>query len=423
MRLTETISQLTVTALSPEGDGVVTIKDREVWVPFTAPGDVISVSSVYKRKRQYYAADWMLEQPSKFRVEPVCEHFGEAGGCSLQHLHYDYQLAWKSQKLTELLGQEVKVKASPVTNGYRNRMDVAITDRGIGFRRKGSWSKIVEIDSCVLASDKFTIALKQLREFAAVSGLAPRNPKTGEGFLRYLVFREGKHSGETQITLLTNPGELNFDLSKYFTANSIYWATSDSLADVSEGDAQKFWKQEYLHEELAGVKFAIHPNSFFQSNSYVAAEIAKYVSGMVNSDEVLDLYCGVGTFALALAKQGLKTQGSDSNANAISLAKKNAELNDLQVSFEVIADRDLKSLPKVGSVIVDPPRAGLHADLTKLLLQEKPGQLIYVSCNPNSLQRDLELLRASYTVKSIQGFDMFPHTPHVETVVELNLKR
>ena len=240
--------------------------------------------------------------------------------------------------------------------------------------------------------------------------------KKDEGFLRYMVLREGKFTGEVMVNLVTKEGKLP-DPSKYFDfATSIYWSVNRTKSDVSYGEVESVWGREFITEKLDDVIYLIHPNSFFQTNSYQAVNLVKKVSELVEGERVLDMYSGVGTFGIYLAKRGFKVVGFDSNEFAIEMARKNAKINKVDAVFDVATDREVE-VNGFDTVIVDPPRVGLHPKLIKKLNREKPEVIVYVSCNPKTFARDIEKLE--YKIDEIVALDMFPHTPHLELVAKL----
>ncbi|NJE76535.1 23S rRNA (uracil(1939)-C(5))-methyltransferase RlmD [Thermococcus sp. ES12] len=412
-----------VEGLDMEGLGVVRLGKREIHVPFTAPGDVVEVRRWRRRKRRLIATDFDVVEPSSNRTEPGCPYFGTCGGCLLQHLPYREQVRFKSDKLREILGFDVEVIPSPKIYGHRNRIDVVVSTAGIGFRRRGTWWDAVDIEWCPVFGESSRRVLKSLREFIEDHTPTLYEIRKNKGFLRYIVIREGKFTGELMINLVTSEGKLPEDFPEYFDyADSIYWSVNRTPSDVSYGDVERFWKGEFIRERLDDVTYLIHPNSFFQTNSYQAVNLVRKVAGLVDGERILDLYSGVGTFGIYLAKRGFSVEGIEANPFAVEMANRNAELNGVEATFRVGEDRDVENLSKYETVIVDPPRAGLHPKLIKKILKDKPQSIVYVSCNPKTLRDNLDALSEGYAVETVVGLDMFPHTPHVETVVKLKLK-
>lgn len=412
-----------ISELSYDGLGIAEAGKRRILVPFTAPGDVVEIKRWHRKKRKLIAYDYHILEYSGGRIEPRCPYFGVCGGCLLQHIPYGEQLEFKKKKLEDVLGFEMNVMPSPKIYGHRNRIDLVITPQGIGFRRRGTWWDTVDIEGCEVFGEKSGMALKSLRELMEDFNLEPWDLKKAEGFLRYMVLREGKFTGDFMVSLLTDKGFLPEEAAGYFPfASSIYWSINDTKSDVSYGEPVKFWGKEFIMEKLDGVRYLIHPNSFFQTNSYQAVNLVRKVSELVEGERILDLYSGVGTFGVYLAKKGFKVEGVEVNPFAVEMARRNVELNGVEASFRVGEDKDVESLGKYDTVVLDPPRAGLHPKLMRKILREKPENVIYVSCNPKTLSKNLDTLREQYEIVDGEAFDMFPHTPHVEVVVQLGLK-
>ena len=409
--------------LSSEGFGEVKINGKKLFIPFTAPGDIVEVKKWRKEKKKCVAYEYAILEPSSIRVKPECKHFGVCGGCLLQHLPYEEQLKFKEQKLSELLEMNVEVLPCPKIYGYRNRIDVAITTRGIGFRRRGTWWDVTDVKSCRIFGDKSEKALRSVRDLIEDLKLVPWDLKKSNGFLRYIVLREGKFTGEFMVNLVTSEGTLSKEVTEYFDfATSLYWSVNNTKSDVSYGTPRRVWGTEFIREKLDDVTYLIHPNSFFQTNSYQAVNLVKKVSDFVEGEKVLDLYSGVGTFGIYLARRGFKVEGIEVNPFAVEMANTNARINEVNAEFKVGEDREVRDLGGYDTVIVDPPRAGLHPKLIKKLLKDSPETLVYVSCNPRTFSENLKKLKEGYAIEEIVALDMFPHTPHVEIVAKLDLK-
>lgn len=348
-------------------------------------------------------------------IKPKCIYFGNCGGCSLQNLDYEKQLELKEKKLKEIFGFEIEIEPSTKVYGYRNRIDIPITVDGIGFKKKGSWREIVSIEKCELFGNKGGKAIKELKKFIENFKLEPWDLVKHKGFLRYIVLRESKFCKELMINLITSQGNLPEPIN-YFKADSIYWCINDKITDISIGRVKKFWKNQFIKEKMNGITYLIGPNSFFQANPYVTKNIIKEVYELVENENVLDAYCGIGTFSLYLAKKGLNVRGFDNDKEAIEIALKNSEINKLNVSFSLEEDRKIKEIG-CETLVVDPPRPGLHPKFIKTIKVFEPKEIIYVSCNPLSLKRDIEML--NYKIESIKAFDMFPQTEHIECIAKL----
>ena len=412
-----------VERLDFDGMGVVNVENREFHVPFTAPGDEVEIRKWRRKKRRLIATDFEIVRESEVRVAPRCPYFGKCGGCALQHIPYSEQLRLKGEKLSKYLDMEVEVLPSPKIYGHRNRIDVVISTRGIGFRRRGTWWDAVDIEWCQVFGESSRKVLKSLREFIDDFKPSLYNIRENSGFLRYIVIREGKFTGELMVNLVTSEGQLPEEFPGYFDyATSVYWSVNRTKSDVSYGDIERFWGSEFIRERLDDVEYLIHPNSFFQTNSYGAVTLVKKVAGLVEGERVLDLYSGVGTFGIYLAKRGFSVEGVEVNPFAVEMARRNADLNGVDAMFLVGEDRDVENLAGYDTVVLDPPRAGLHPKLVRKILKEQPETVVYVSCNPSTLGENLKKLLEKYGIEEALGLDMFPHTPHVEAIVKLKLK-
>jgi len=405
--------ELRIEQLDDEGLGV----SGRHRIPYTLPGEVVRPLRSFRRKRLIYVPEFKLVSPSPNRVAPKCPHYGVCGGCRLQHMNYSDQIRFKEEKLARILGFSVSVIPSPKIFGHRNRIDIVITPKGIGFRQFGSWWRVFDLNDCPVFGPRAGKAVAALREFISDYSLQPYDLKTHEGVLRYIVLREGKNTGEFMVNLVTAEGELP-DPTPYFSAHSVYHSVNSTLSDVSYGDPVRFWGKEYITERLNDVQYLIHPNSFFQTNTYQAENLVRFVAEYVDGENILDLYSGVGTFSVYLAKRGFAVSGIEINPFSVDLARKNAELNGVsdRATFVVGKDSDVSDFRDYDTVILDPPRAGLHPKLAQRLVERGPDTIVYVSCNPRTYKRDLDVLSSAYRLEEIRGLDMFPHTPHVELV-------
>jgi 23S rRNA (uracil-5-)-methyltransferase RumA len=378
-----------------------------------------------KRGKRRKKEELRIELPDSEKIPPKCPHFGVCGCCSFQDIPCQKQIKFKKSLLKEILGMDIEVIPSPKIYGCKNRIDLTVSDEGIGYRPKGMWWKSIDIAECPVFGEKAKAAIVGARQMISQRKLSPWNLRKNEGFLRYIVLREGKFSGELMVSVVTTEGEFDCP-NEYFSADSLYHLVCPISGDTSFGEKKNFWGQEHICETLNGINYLIGPNSFFQTNSHQAENLIKKVSEFVGegSEKVLDMYCGLGTFGIFLAKKGYYVKGVDSNPEAVALANRNAVFNRVErrSEFFVGEDRAVEELD-FDAVILDPPRAGLHPRLTKRLLRAMPKKIIYVSCNPKSLAEDLKKLSEGYLLKDKIAFDMFPHTPHIETVVSLEKRR
>jgi 23S rRNA (uracil-5-)-methyltransferase RumA len=365
------------------------------------------------------------------RAEPRCPHFGLCGGCSLQNYSYQSQLLIKVEsvrRIFERMGLRVSL-GEPVRAVeewfYRNRMDyVAAPGPKIGLRKLKSKYAVVDIGRCLLQSEGADRVRNGFRDFLQTQGLPPYDLRRKRGLVRYLVIREGKRTGRrTAIVLVTKP-EFPFDefcgLGRELGCTGFALAVYGGPADISVGEVVRY-AGEPLSERVGRFEFWLSPYSFFQTNSRMAERLVEVVREFAGAgDRLADLYCGVGLFGISLSENFARVTGIEADPFAAEDARKNAELNGAD-NFSVIEAK----VEKAGRVdadvaIVDPPRAGMHPKAIKLLLKSEIGRLVYVSCNPETMARDLRLLEERYELRSpVHLLDMFPWTPHVELVAGL----
>ena len=383
-----------------------------------------------------------------------CVHFGVCGGCSMQDRPYEEQLKLKTSRVQACLSNikevpEPRAHASPDIWFYRNKMEFSFGDVyppqaagptvKLGLKPKGRWYEILDLQECFLMSPETPILLAGIRAWAEKEKLAPYNGHKKTGFLRHLVLREAKSSGERMVVLVTSPGELpeaSFleAVRAAYPATTVLWGVNEKAADVAVSDRLRVLAGPgHITEELRfgerSLRLRISPHSFFQTNTHAANHLYSLLRDWVRAEgasTVLDLYCGGGGITLSVADLCRKPVGVESNPAAVADALANAALNGLDHAefysgaVEILLPALLALEPQV--VICDPPRAGMHAAAAAALAAGGPRTVIYVSCNPKSLARDLEILTASYLVERLEVCDLFPHTEHVETAVLLRHK-
>ncbi len=444
-------------------DGFVILLDRAL------PGQKVRAKVV--RKKKSYAEALVLEvlEPSPHTVEPLCSHFGVCGGCRWQDLDYREQLAWKRRHVEECLdslgeGLDVSVAdtvPSPQVVHYRNKMEFTfsayrwlsaeeiarkdeIYDRSfaLGLHVRGHFDRVFDIDDCRLESPEAMQIVGIVRRLAKKSGLPPYSIRDHQGCWRFLVIREGKKTGERLVHLITadHPGvseavsALAHELRSLFPhITTFVHSVNRSRAQVAVGEESRvFWGPGAIEERLGNLRFRISAHSFFQTNPLAAErlyETVKDFAGLTGTETVWDLYCGTGSIALYLAEGAKRVAGFEVVEAAVEDAYRNAALN--EISNCVFRVGDLKDVIRdpairrsgIGHpdvVVTDPPRAGMHPKVIRALLELLPRRIVAVSCNPSTLARDLAMLASHYRVRKVQPFDMFPHTPHIECVVQLD---
>lgn len=380
----------------------------------------------------------------------LCPHFGDCGGCSIQNLPYEAQLERKAGKVSALLAPLSvpisAVHASPDIWYYRNKMEFSFGDvyppqpEGpslyLGLKPKGRWDKVLDISECRLLSPQTPALLSAVRRWARKESIPPYNSHRHSGFLRHLVVRESKNGPQRMVVLVTAPGNMPVsayikEVSRAYPATTLLWGINGKLSDTAISDSMTVLTGPGTIVETMSfpgqeVKFQISPLSFFQTNTRGAEklyEILREWIKEIHPEKVLDLYCGGGGISLSMAAACGKVWGIEVNPSAVEDAKKNAVLNGISNVEFYSGSVDLLLPPLLAlapeAVIVDPPRAGLGARVLEMLSAQGPRTLLYVSCNPEALARDLAIFKSHYKAERAEIVDLFPHTDHVETVVLL----
>lgn len=370
----------------------------------------------------------------------LCPNPEQCGSCGWSHIPYDKQL---QQKMSDINGSFAikkltltvdEILPSPKTSHYRNRMDFVIDFQGnVGMREKGKWWRVIDDHTCFLSDEKIEELFSAVRAWAKAAGISYYDRKANTGLLRYAVIR-ATTLGESMITVVTSaPNEEPLeaalkDLADITKATTVVWAINHTITDVSYGDEMRVVSGEgVIHEEVNGVKYRISPNAFFQTNSYAAPHLLDTVrefAGDLTDKTLLDLYCGTGFFAVAMAPSAKRTVGVEMVPDAIVDAQKNAAINNVNVEFHD-AKTEAFDWKAIGAdvVILDPPRGGMVDKALADVIAAKPERIVYVSCNYKNFAREMVQLQHHYTVVAIRAVDMFPHTPHVELVTALVRKQ
>lgn len=457
-------NSLEITAMASDGYGIARHEGMVVFVEHTVTGDIVDVRITKKKSGFRQGSPIHFHKYSDIRVEPVCKHFGVCGGCKWQSLAYSDQLDHKSRQVFDAFKRIGKIEfpspepilAAPKMYHYRNKMEYTFSsarwltqneidsgasfdDRNaLGFHIPGRFDKILEIENCHLQDDLGNQIRLFIRREAMKTGIPFFNLVSQEGVLRILMLRNNRQ-GEWMICLMVTElsEEVNALLEKikneFPQIKSLNYAINtkrnDSMTDI---DPIVYHGEPWIDEEMEGLKFRIHPKSFYQTNADQAYALyckARDYAGIKDTDIVYDLYTGTGTIALFLARQAAKVVGVEYVQEAVDDAIVNAQRNNiLNASFfagdmkDVLVDEFFTQHGKPDVIITDPPRAGMHEEVTKRLLNSGARRIVYVSCNAATQARDLALLDSKYRVSAVQPVDMFPQTTHVETVVQLDLR-
>jgi len=453
-----------------EGKSLARVDGKVVFVEGAVPGDVVDIQ-LQKNK-----ADWAegfakyFHSYAEMRVKPFCTHFGVCGGCQWQMLPYEQQLKYKHKQVVDNLTRIAKVVlpeiqpilGAPATEGYRNKVEYTFaTEKFIpfdefkvlkangeapqklpgagGFHARGFFEKVVEIDTCHLQIEPTNLMRKAVVNFAIENEMPFYNIKQHQGWLRNMFVRNTT-DGQWMVNLIlgyedTEKREalLNLLLKQFPQITTLLYTINtkrnDSMQDLVP---QVFFGKGYITEMLEDFAFKISPKSFFQTNSKQAErlyQVTRDFAELTGKEVVYDLYCGTGSIGIFCSKQAKKIVGVEFVADAIEDAKENASMNNLKETaffagdvIDICDDAFFETHGKPDVIITDPPRAGMHEKLVRKLLEMEAPTIVYVSCNPATQARDLALLDEKYKVTKIQPVDMFPHTLHIENVVQLKRK-
>ena len=435
------------------GTSVSRLGNRDIYMKGGITGQKVKAS--VKKTRSGKADVKMLEllENSPLETETPCKHFNQCGGCSILSVPYEKQIEIKERQVMDLfLEQDIfgfnfqGIERSPKTKEYRNKMEYTFGDEmkdgplTLGLHKKGKHIDIITVDGCFLVDDDFIKVLTSTVEFFNEKKLPYYRNMSHKGYLRNLVVRKGINTNEMMVNIVTSSQE-DFDMTEYkeMLLNldlkcelvSILHTINDGLADAVNCDELRVLHgRDYIQEELLGLKFKISPFSFFQTNTKGAEELYKIAREFVgdhNNKVIFDLYSGTGTIGQVMAEKAKKVYGIELIEEAVEAANKNAKLNGL-TNCEFIAGDVAKTVNKLKAkpdiIIVDPPRPGVHKDAIRDIAGFNSKEIVYISCNPKTLVLDLvEFKNYGYEVEKVKLMDMFPNTPHVETVVKLKRVR
>jgi len=457
------LEDLEVIDAGAKGKAVAKAADgRVVFINNAVPGDVVTVQTTKKRKAYYEGTAISVAKFSEKRVEPVCEHFGTCGGCKWQHMGYEHQLFYKQKEIVNnltRLGHLELPEVSPILGSaeqyfYRNKMEFSFSNNkwltleqirsdiqienknALGFHIPGMWDKILDINKCYLQRDPSNA----IRDFVKAEGerldIPFFNTRKQEGMLRTLMLRTSS-IGELMVVVQffeedKNKREALLDSisEKFPEITSLQYIINNKGNDtIYDQEVICYKGRDHIFEEMEGLKFKINAKSFYQTNSeqaYILYKITRDFAGLTGNELVYDLYTGTGTIAQFVAKKAKNVIGVEAVPDAITAAKENAQLNNIDnVEFLVgdmknVFNQDfVNTYGKADIVITDPPRDGMHKDVVAQLLNLAPEKIVYVSCNSATQARDIALLDEVYKITKVQPVDMFPQTHHVENVVLL----
>jgi len=454
------LEKVTITDIGSEGNALARVNNQVVFVPMLIPGDVVDIRVRKKRKKYLEGQVIRFHEYSSKRIKPLCGHFGVCGGCKWQHLPYDLQLQYKQKQVEDNLRRIGKVEipaVSPIIGSsevfrYRNKLEFTFSDKkwltreeinsdhdfekedALGFHIPGLFDKVLDIRECHLQPEPSNAIRDAVRRFAHKNSFRFFNLRQQSGFLRNLVIR---NSGDGKfmvivVFFLDEPERRNALLdhlaSEFPQIASLFYIINtkknDSLADQ---DPVLYKGEGFLTEDLDVLKFRIGPKSFFQTNTNQALKlfrVAQEMAGLTGSETVYDLYTGTGTIANFIASKSKKVIGIEYIEEAIKDAKVNSSVNKItNTEFfagdikDVLSEQFMEEHGYPDVVMTDPPRAGMHEDVIRKIIDADPRKIVYISCNPATQARDVLLLSEKFSVTRIQPVDMFPQTHHVENIV------
>lgn len=456
------LENVTIESVAAEGKAVAHVDGQVLFVEFAVPGDIVDVK-VFKKKKNYMEGFVLnLVSPSPHRLEPFCPHFGVCGGCKWQPLPYSMQLEAKRQQVYDQLvrighldvPEILPTLPSPKTEYYRNKLEFTASDKrwlykdedpktispedriGLGFHVGKFFDKVLDIKDCHLQSEPSNAIRLFIKDFCIKNGLEFYNIRGNFGFFRSMFVRTTRR-GEVMLILCFNYDDkkkrealLDAVSERFPEIVSLYYVVNSKLNDsIADQSCILYKGSEVIYEEMEGLRFRISPKSFYQTNSLQAERlysVARDFAALKGDEIVYDLYTGTGTIAQFIAARARKVVGIEYVPEAIADARVNAEANGINNCVfyagdmkDVLSPAFIEENGRPDVIILDPPRAGIHPDVAKVILDAAPERMVYVSCNPASQARDLAIFSEKYKITAVQPVDMFPHTQHVENVCAL----
>ena len=466
------LEHITIESVAAEGKCIFHYDDKVVFVPFCVPGDVVDVQITKKKHSFMEGRVERIISYSKVRETPMCEHFGICGGCKWQNLPYEEQLKAKQQQVFDQLTRIGKVELPPFqpilgsvkTKEYRNKLEFGcsnkrwytkeeiaalppkeegqegnLSESAIGFHITGAFDKIYPIKKCWLMDDLHNEIRNEISRYAKENSISFYDIRAQHGLLRDLMMRNS-NTGEFMLLVQFHYDEegdeqkamqLLQHIADFFPQITSLIYVDNQKGNDTFGDLEltTFKGTDFIYETMEDLKFKVGPKSFYQTNTDQAYHlycVARSFAQLTGGELVYDLYTGTGTIANFVAHQAKQVIGIEYVPEAIEDAKENSHVNGINNTLfyagdmkDILTDDFIQKHGQPDVIITDPPRAGMHADVVKVILNASPKRIVYVSCNPATQARDLQLMDADYKVAAVQPVDMFPHTPHVENVVLL----
>jgi 23S rRNA (uracil1939-C5)-methyltransferase len=456
------LEKVLITDIGAEGNALARVDNLVVFVPMLIPGDIVDIKVIRKRKKYLEGRVVKFHQYSPDRIEPRCIHFGICGGCKWQHLPYNLQLKYKEKQVRDNLIRIGKIdipEINPIIGSsgiflYRNKLEYTFSDKrwltkeevasgakfekedALGFHIPGLFDKVLDIEECHLQPDPSNSIRNAVRQYSLENNLQFFDLREQKGFLRNIVIRNSLDGKVMVIVVFFHDdfekrnGLLDFIASEFPQVNSLMYVINSKKNDSLNDQEPILYKgEDHLVEEMDGLKFRIGPKSFYQTNTRQALELYRIVrdfAELTGKEIVYDLYSGTGTIANYISALAGKVIGIEYVDEAVKDAIINSEINGISNTHffagdmkDILSEAFFASNGKPDVIITDPPRAGMHEDVIKIIANASPDRIVYVSCNPSTQSRDIQLLSDDYNVERVQPVDMFPHTHHVENVVLL----
>lgn len=459
------LEKVEITDIGAEGNALARVDNLVVFVPMLIPGDVVDIRVVRKRKKYLEGRVIKFHKYSPLRITPKCVHFGVCGGCKWQHLPYDMQLKFKEKQVKDSLmriGKTELPEISPIIGSpdfylYRNKLEYTFSNKrwltedeirsgnefsnldALGFHIPGLFDKVLDITECHLQPEPSNSIRNSVREYAFSNRLEFFDLREQKGFLRNIIIRNTL-DGKVMVIVVffhesrnEREGLLDFLAESFPEITSLIYIINSKKND-SLGDQEPvlYRGEDHLTEYMGNLRFRIGPKSFYQTNTRQALALystALDFAGLTGNEIVYDLYTGTGTIANFVSGHSSKVIGIEYVEDAVKDARINSVFNNIKNTFFFSGDmKDVLSAEFISAnghpdvIITDPPRAGMHEDVVKIIMNAAPGRIVYVSCNPSTQARDIFMLSPDYNVLKVQPVDMFPHTHHVENVVLLKRK-
>lgn len=460
------LEKVLITDVAAEGKAIAKVNEKVVFVPYVVPGDIVDIQLTRKKNSYSEGKAVHFHTYSDKRAEPFCEHFGVCGGCKWQHLPYEEQIKYKHKQVIDNLTRIGKVEMEEVfpilgserTVFYRNKLEYTFSNKkwlteediksgityeqmyGLGFHIQGAFDKVLDINKCWLQDDISNRIRLAIKDYCfSHEGYPFFNLRHQEGLMRTLMIRTTS-TGDLMVVVVfyyedkeRREALLSHLVQEFPEITCLQYVINEKCNDtITDQDVITFYGKDHIIEQMEGLSFKIGPKSFYQTNSeqaYNLYKVTRDFAGLTGKELVYDLYTGTGTIANFISRQASKVIGIEYVPEAIEDAKVNSTLNKIENTLFFAGDmKDILNNDFINEhgrpdvIITDPPRAGMHEDVINTILFAHPKRIVYVSCNPATQARDLQLLDEAYKVMKVQPVDMFPHTHHVENVVLLEAR-